>query len=417
MTVTRIVPPATRAGQASLQPRSAPPPSRQNPPAHRTATPQLLRIFQAAVLVIAVIIGAFGVPLATSSDGLMEQATIESQYEALSEVSVKTLRANELGLATMVSRTNDPGPFRNQMDDVAAAVVKAADALSNEDSATRLSQINVAVQAYSRTMEQAIALLQADPKQTTQAATLTASAQKTLDERVLSELGAMQQEATQQLQFVPSQVAGVFRIVAGLCALVIIAVMVAVALRTRRVVNIGLGIGLVAIIGAIALSTLVPATAASDASAGDVRHVTIGREQLLRARASELNLVLDPTNSALGGAWTQAYQRADESFRAGSLDAHSDLAAYQRSHANLVAKIAEGKPDEISKAAADAGARAAPVTRAADQRITAERTQVTTILQSGTVGVTMVAFGLGALGLVTAVGSTIGIQQRLREFR
>ncbi len=416
MTVTQPPPTATRPGGGQIT-QPTPPLSRQNPPAHRTSTPQLLRIFQGVVLVVGLLIGIFGVPLASSSDGLVRQSAIETQYERVSAISAGVLLANEAGLSTLVTRTADPQPFRTQMQEVALLVVQAAEVLDTDAQTERLGSVNVAVQGYSRTMEQAIATLKADPKQTTQVASLVGTTQRTLDEQVLAELAQLQQEASSQDQFVPSQVAAAFRIVAGLGALAVIAVMVLTARRTRRVINIGLAVSLLLVLGAVGLSSLVPTTAASDASATAVRSLTTGREQLLRARAHELNMVLEPTNSTHESSWAATSRTATESFAAGGLEVKAEMNTYSARHQTLVTKVKEGKQDEIGKAATDSGASAAVVERKADERISYDQTQIGSILAGGTTGVTMISFGLGLLGLAAAIAGLIGLHQRSREYR
>lgn len=416
MTIQQTLAAVTRP-TGGVQPTRMPPLSRQNPPQLSRTTPQVLRMLQVAVLVVGLIVGAFGIPLAASSDGLVRQATVEHQYERLSSVSSGVLTANEAALGTMATGTNDPAAFRQRLQQVGTAMVAAAEILDSESDVQQLGRANGALNEYSRLLEQAIATLKTDPKQVTQAAALVTTAERTMDERILAPISELQQRASSQNQLVPSQMATVFRVVAVLCALVILGAMVLTAIRTRRMVNIGLAVSLVAIAGAIALSALVPAAAASDASASSLRSVTQGQEQLLRARSHELNMVLEPSNDAHRTDWTTATSAATQSFGAGGLDVAADLRAYRTAHETLVTKVKAGTPDEVAKAVTDAGRPASVIGRKATESITSTRNRQEVLMSSGNVGVTMISFGLGALGLVTVVAGLVGLQQRLREYR
>lgn len=396
------------------------------------STPRLLRLLRLAIVLTSLAAGVVSVlVLMSAASGLGGISTGTQQLERLQLIKGDILRADGLATNGLVQGTSEPASQREQYKNHLTEAAKLTVDASNAQSLDRgdLAEVNAALVQYAASMELGRTTTKTDAKA---GMTYVAEAATALRERAvpaLDRLIAANQGRVDAARAVDRAWA---ILIAAVPALVLLAAAIVAARRTRRLLNLGLVVALVASVALwrIVDTTLGNATAAVDsARSGNLRtalSASYAYADVADARSWEGRAALQPASAADEETqWKASVAKATQ--QVGQVTTSKDaltkqLEAYTAAHGKLATAVASKKSADIAKLAGDTSASgvnttftafadsARTVATDAGQATSRDMATRTDELNSG-------AILAGLLGLIAAVAGALGLGARLREYR
>ncbi|WP_028708662.1 hypothetical protein [Propionicicella superfundia] len=386
-------------------------PSRQDPPEYRVSTPALLRYGQVALLIVGLLLGLVSVPLFITGDRFALQQTAEQEHADLSSIQTEAAKANELALTSLLNGKPDRDGFGTQMGVVAEKV--AAAGRSGSVDTGLLGKVNSGLIQYTAQMN---AALTADEATAGSGTSEAVAAQQTLEDDVLTNLDALLGDAA------AGETSPLWTLVAtwvaiGIGAVCALWLMVLVARRSRRVLNLGL-IGALTVLAAGGVTIGLLSGAVSGPTQATTAHtLTAAQGQLTRVRAAELTYILAPSVERRSSV-TAHLEQARALLASGADDGAAMLTPYEKGWQTVSAEVTGKDTAGAAEAATGTtGPALVTLTEKTSALVSTDRSAVVATLSAGApvltwMGVTMIAVGLGYLIL-----GLIGLHARIREYR
>lgn len=410
----------------TLVPSAAPPsgtPEFSPPPPSRT--PQLLRRLQAATALAVLVLGGVGMLLIGQLRTDLDSAPqLAAQYSRLGEVQTQLLDAGTLAAEGVIqgngSATDRAASAADRLGAASSLLVQAATARPQD--AAALSGLNSELTVYASTLRAA------DGRDAKAAQSLLANAGKQLDDTLLPDLAALRQSLSTEASTGAMNLVFVMPILGLAAAAVLGWASWVLAHRSRRVLNIGLVAGIVAVLViswvtvAAQLSTAAAAGASRGAQFARVSGLTEASDQIGAARRLQTTALVSRTwSTAQAKSVTAAIDAAQAAAKANGASSTS-LATYRAAEADLAALMAKADWTAANKLALSTEKTGAAASAAQFQKAISEaRTTATTAAASTTneVGAGL-PWQLAALILAAIVGAGLavaGIAQRLVDYR
>jgi hypothetical protein len=388
-------------------------PSRANPPDYRVSTPALLRYTQVALLVVGLLLGLSSIPLILAGNHFSQQRTVEQEHANLSAIQSEVARANEIALTSLLQGKPDRPGFQQQMGTVAEKV--AAAGTSGSVDTSLLGAVNAGLVQY--TAEVNAALTAEEAKAGSGRAEITA-AQTTLGTDVLTNLDTLLANAS------AADVSPVWAIALAWTAIAVGAVcavwiMVLVARRSRRVLNLGL-LGSLAVLAVAGVAVgMLGGLVTGQTNARIAHNLTTAQGDLARARSAELTYILVPSDQ--GKAQVDTYIERAETLAGETLsDASPEgiASSYRSSWDSIAAYVSAGKNETAVNAAMKvSGPALDAANRTLGTHVTDDRQSVLATLTDGAPVLNGLGIGMMGIGLGYIILGFTGVHARLREYR
>lgn len=392
----------------------------------------LFRILRALLVLVALIAGVAGaIVLSSTSDSLADISRGTQQVLRLQTIKGDVLRSDGTALNGLAQGADEPlsqrESYRNCLQDAARLTVEASRAEPRDQSG--LAEINASLVTYVATLELGRATM---PSDSAAAAITIQAANQVLRESVLPTIDELVQVNQQRIDSARSINRGWVVLLAAVPVILVIATSIVLARRTRRVLNLGL---LVALVASAGLWFLVDSNLGStnrvvdDTRAGSLQNALSSAQayaQLANAKSLEGHQLLQPGRAGnLETQWTDAMASVDTevaqlSVRAGELK--TEVTAYRTAHIALNGLVTAGKTAEARTAAGSTASAAVNPTfskAATSLNTIVDETRAQTAegmtAQQGRLDIVIVITVL--LGLAAAVAAGLGISTRLEDFR
>lgn len=399
-------------------------------PRQRMATPRLLRLLRFGI-VLSMLLAAAASAWALNH-GATDMATIArgtDQVQRLQVIRGNILRAD--GLATNgLAQASEPAAqresYRALLDEAARLTVVASDAQPLDQAG--LAEANAGLVRYAATIELARTVY---PTNATSALARVDEAQATLRDQVLPALDRLDADNQGRVDAARSTGRSGWPFVATVPIAIALFALVLVAMRTRRLVNIGLALALVAGLGLwqVTDSALGRATTAVDAAHSGPFRTAMATSHAYAAasdaKSSEGRLTLQTSAAAAGNArWRERVARARSALAegAGPADLSAKLDAYEAAYGVLQRASAAKRSGDVARLAGDASAAGVNPTFAAFSDASRAVADAAGAETARTMSERQDALGLGVafavlLGLAGAIAGAMGVNLRLEEYR
>lgn len=404
---------AARAGMAHSGPQ-------------RPRTLALLRWLQVVCLVAALAMAGIGAVVCWNArQDAIAAAGHATQYQRLTQIRAHLLTADAISGQIFVLPTDDAAQYPVYLGELAGAsklIVEAGGAQAGDRD--QLAAINTAVSRFAAAMSAARAANTPLGKESAAADLVKASAALRTD--AIAPLDQLVQ-ANQAGITGGSLDAGRWIFAAlgiGTLALVLVSAYL-VAVRFRRVVNLGLALALVLLGAAWAIGATTLGGVATQTDVTAEQHVASAsadaRQAVLNARTQESLGLLDSGSAAsYEKQWASSVATASaaiQSLAKSNPALTGQLNAYTAAHKSLRALADAGKPQQAASATQATRSAASTLDTALAKLTTTSAGKVATALTSASLPLELGALGVGVCAALAGAAATIGIDQRLREYR
>lgn len=281
--------------------RSAPPPGAGR---QRRNTVRVFNALRAVLIIAGIVFTALALVGTMAPDWSLSDADRDtSQGQRLRAVTALLQRAD----ATAATAVLDPSQgaselvaFQSDLDDASAHLIEAAAAYPKD--ASRFAAVDRSVSSYRRSVERAWTSQAATPGRGTKA---YIQASETLQSTALADIAEVQSATDARTIGSLGNRAGDFAVVTGWVAIgLLVVAMVVVARRSHRIVNLGLVLAALLLLGAVSLmgnqNNLVASNVkkVQEVALPQARAAGDARAAAFAARTAEARRILDPAEAA-----------------------------------------------------------------------------------------------------------------------
>ncbi len=292
-----------QAVAAAPNPQPSPAPEAAGPPVSGRNTPRVLGRLRIAVLVTSLALAILSVVGTVVASSALSGAALDiDEGQRLRTAQAELARAQSYAVEAADPRVKaDPTLFRSQIDSVYSSLV--ATAAVNPDDASMLTAVAADVSTYRAAVEAGLALR--TTTESTKAQMAVDAANTTLNGSAVKQVGALIARADARL---PGRFSSVFTpVLLGVGALAVLAAAasaVVLALRTRRVINLGVTVALIALLIATGLAWSGASAAAATTSAAQGFVLSSARSAVEVQALAERGRVAQLRGSSDGQVWS-----------------------------------------------------------------------------------------------------------------